>query len=158
MGSGESGYYYTSGGSKRVHHHALIHSIDGKFTHNNRTGKPQKLVSGGHGQNNINVMKRYGISFTILKTYPNGVRIGNVARHPWKTKRFHGGQAWFPKEWTTQDVVRAGEHVAALKNNRHEPDGVTLWGTYKGVKVGIIKRWGQIQTIFPSVLQPKGKQ
>ena len=34
MGTGEAGVYYTSGGSNRVHHQALIHSIDAvSYTH-----------------------------------------------------------------------------------------------------------------------------
>ena len=50
MGSGESGRYYTSHGSNRVHHGALIHSFDGRFTRNPRTGKIQNIKSGGHAK------------------------------------------------------------------------------------------------------------
>lgn len=32
MGSGESGRYYTSRGSSKIHHQALIHSIEGNYT------------------------------------------------------------------------------------------------------------------------------
>nr|WP_301335603.1 EndoU domain-containing protein [Bifidobacterium breve] len=72
-------------------------------------------------------------------------------------KRDRAGQMWFPSQWTMEDIVRAGEHVSGLKFNRHKPEGIILWGTYKGVRVGIIKRNGQIQTIFPAENQPKTK-
>lgn len=41
--------------------------------------------------------------------------------------------------------------------------GVTMWGTYKGVRVGVIKTDGKIATVFPdvdqsSVLKKRGNQ
>lgn len=157
MGTGESGIYYTSGGSKRVHHQALIHSIDGIFTHDPRTGKPRKMKSGGHGQSNLDLLDKYGFVYVIDKVHANGVRQGHVEGHHVKKKRERSGQMWFPRHWTTRDIVRAGEHVSGLKSNRNKPEGIILWGTYKGVRVGIIKRNGQIQTIFPAENQPKPK-
>ncbi|MEG0639782.1 MAG: hypothetical protein RR824_07040 [Clostridia bacterium] len=71
MDSGDSGRYYTSHGSHRVHHGALIHSFDGRFTRNPRTGKIQNLKSGGHGQSTMDVMDRNGIKYNIVKTFPN---------------------------------------------------------------------------------------
>jgi hypothetical protein len=62
-------------------------------------------------------------------------------------------QAWFPKAWTTRDIVKAGEHIASLKSNQNLPDGATMWGTYRGVRVGAIKTGGRIATIFPDVDQ-----
>lgn len=87
MGTGEAGVYYTSGGSNRVHHQALIHSIDGVFTHDPRTGRPRKMRSGGHGQANIDLLTQYGFTFHIDKVYPNGVRRGRVTGHAAKRKR-----------------------------------------------------------------------
>lgn len=67
--------------------------------------------------------------------------------------------AWFPKNWTQKDMVRAGEHVSQLKHNRGARDGQTIWGTYKGVRVGVIKTHGQVATVFPdSQYQPKPKK
>ena len=67
--------------------------------------------------------------------------------------------AWFPKNWTPKDMIRAGEHVSQLKHNRGARDGQTIWGTYKGVRIGVIKTHGQIATIFPdSRRQPKPKK
>lgn len=150
MGSGESGNYYTSGGSSVVHHQALIHSIDGEYTHNQKTGRPERLKAGGHGESSIQIMKANNIVVNILATYDNGVRVGNVPNHKNKRKRNGTAQTWFPKSWTTKDIVKAGEKVATMKTNLNKPDGVTLWGSYNGVRVGVIKTNGKVATIFPN--------
>ena len=59
------------------------------------------------------------------------------------------GQAWFPRSWTETDIRRAGEHVAGLKQNRHAKDGVSIFGTYKGVRVGVKKTNGIVGTVCP---------
>ncbi len=149
MGTGDSGRYYTSHGSRRVHHGALIHSFDGRYTRNPKTGKIQNIKSGGHGQSALDIMDKNGIKYNIVKTYPNGVRVGNIPSMKDKLKKTGSGMAWFPATWTVKDMVRAGEHVSALKSNRRVPDGKIIWGTYKGVRVGVIKTHGQVATIFP---------
>ncbi len=149
MGTGVSGRYYTSHGSSIVHHQALIHSFDGEYSRNPRTGAIQNIKSGGHGQSALDVMTRNGIAYNIVKTYPNGVRVGNIPSIKSKIKKTGTGMAWFPKNWSVKDMVRAGEHVSRLKHNRGVKDGVTIWGTYKGVRVGVIKTHGQVATIFP---------
>ncbi len=149
MGSGESGRYYTSHGSNRVHHGALIHSFDGRYTHNPRTGKIQNIKSGGHGQTALEIMDKNGIKYNILKVYPNGVRVGNIPSIRSSSKKAGEGMAWFPRHWSVRDMVRAGEHVSGLKKNRGVRNGVTMWGRYKGVRVGVIKTNGQIATVFP---------
>ena len=53
-----------------------------------------------------------------------------------------------------KDIRRAGEQVAGLKRNRHAPDGKKLYGTYKGVRVVVIKTHGKIATVFPDSIQP----
>lgn len=159
MGTGESGRYYTSHGSRIVHHQALIHSFDGEYTHNPKTGAIQKIKSGGHGQSAIDIMKKNHIPFSITKTYSNGVRVGNLPDSKDKNKRTGSNMAWFPKSWTVKDMVRAGEHVSQLKKNRGVKDGVIIWGTYKGVRVGVIKTKGQVATVFPDAkYQPTGKR
>ena len=114
-----------------------------------------RLASGGHGQTGLNELKKYGIAFNIIKTYPNGVRVGNVPDHKDKRKRTGMNQAWFPETWTSKDIRRAGEHVAGLKKNHHVHDGKAIWGVYKGVRVGVIRTHGKIATIFPDVDQSK---
>lgn len=158
MGTGDSGRYYTSHGSKRVHHGALIHSFDGRFTRNPRTGKIQNIKSGGHGQSGLDILDKNGIKYNIVKTYSNGVRVGNIPSTHSKFKKTGTGMAWFPKSWSQRDMVRAGEHVSGLKHNRGVKDGVTIWGVYKSVKVGVKKTNGQIATFFPENIQPRRKK
>lgn len=136
-----------------MHHPALIHSIDGEYTHNLKTGRPKRLKSGGHGQASMDVMEKNNIEYNVIKTYENGVRVGNVPNHKQKRKRIGNAQAWFPETWSTKDIVHAGEHVASLTRNQGASNGRTMWGTYKGVRVGVIKTDGQIATIFPDVDQ-----
>ena len=127
----------------------MIHSFDGEFTSNYKTGKLSKLKSGGHGQSCIDLMDKNGLKYKITKTYPNGVRVGYVEDHKDKSKRSGNNQSWFPKNWTQKDMVRAGEHVCKLKSNKHTKDGVPMYGVYKGVRVGVIRTNGHIATIFP---------
>lgn len=146
----------TRGAASGASQYCVVHSNEGAYT------KPQKgqkirLKSGGHGQAGMNELDRYGISYTVEKTYPNGVRVGFIPTHVNKLKRQSMGQAWFPKEWTSQDIRRAGEHVAGLKANRHVKSGVKMFGMWRGVRVGVIRTNGRIGTIFPDVVQPTKK-
>lgn len=152
MGSGRSGKYYTSHGSRAIHHNAIIHSMEGSYTSGNR------LKSGGHGQDAIDYMNRNGIKYNIVKTFPNGVRIGNVPNHKDKNKRTGTGQSWFPKNWTQKTIVAAAEHVMSLKRNAHRKDGETLFGKWKGVWVGVIKTNGTVGTVFPDYNQSDKKR
>ena len=149
MGTSKSGRYLNTKGSGRsVSDFALVHSSEGKYTRPSKGGK-LRLVSGGHGQKGMEQLDRYGIKYNIVKTFPNGVRVGNIPDHKSKMKRTGTNQAWFPKSWTEKDIRRAGEHVAGLKHNRHSSDGATMWGVYKGVRVGLKKTNGKISTVFP---------
>jgi len=110
-----------------------------------------RLISGGHGQTGMDQLDKYGIKYNVVKTYSNGVRVGNIPDHKSRLKKSGTGQAWFPKSWTTKDIRRAGEQVAGLKGNRHMPDGKAFFGVYKGVRVGVIKTNGKIATVFPDI-------
>lgn len=55
-----------------------------------------RIINGGHGQDNISYLKKNGIAFNVLKEYPNGVRIGNIPSHKNKFKRTGEEQALFP--------------------------------------------------------------
>ncbi|MOA38140.1 hypothetical protein D3C78_1597890 [compost metagenome] len=110
------------------------------------------MSGGGHGQDNIEFLEKNGIEYNIEKTYPNGVRVGNVPGHKSKGKRTGTGQAWFPENWTKEDIRKAGEYVANMPEHIDVADGVTVFGEYKGVRVGIIKTNGEIGTIFPDNL------
>lgn len=149
MGSGQSGLYYTSRGSHKIHHQAIIHSLEGNYTVEPKTSKISKLKNGGHGQQAIDFMTKNGLKFEINKTYSNGVRIGNVFDHKIPNKRKDNNQAWFPKSWGEKDIVKAAEHISQLKSNNHKKDGQIMWGKWKGVWIGIKKTHGNIATVFP---------
>ena len=77
MGTSKSGRYLNTKGSGRsVSDFALVHSSEGKYTRPSKGGK-LRLVSGGHGQKGMEQLDRYGIKYNIVKTFPNGVRVGN---------------------------------------------------------------------------------
>ena len=152
MGGGRSGKYYTSHGSRSIHHDAIIHSLEGMYSDNNR------MKSGGHGQDAINYMKKNKIQYNILKTFHNGVRLGNIPNHKHRNKRNGTGQAWFPAKWTQKDIVAAAEHVIGLKKNSHKQDNVPMYGKWKKVWVGVIKTNGTVGTVFPDYNQSNKKR
>lgn len=159
MGTTETGRYLnTKGSGRRVSDFALVHSNEGAFTRSQTrvNGKMEiqlRLNNGGHGQKGMDLLDKYGIEYHIVKTYPNGVRIGNVPNHKKPAKRENAQQSWFPKSWTEKDIRRAGEHVAGLKKNRRIADGITIYGNYKGVRVGVKRTHGKIATVFPDADQ-----
>ena len=155
MGTGKTGRCLNTHGSARsIIDFALVHSIEGEFTKPMRRSDRLRLKSGGHGQKGMLLLDKYGIEYNIVKTYPNGVRVGNIPDHKDGRKRTGIGQSWFPASWSPKDIRRAGEHVAGLKRNRHVLDGKRVYGMYKGVRVGIIRTNGKIATVFPDSVQP----
>lgn len=154
MGTTKSGRVMNAYGAAGIaSHFSVVHSNEGAYV-KSQNGH-LRLASGGHGQTGMNELDKYGIRYNVVKTYPNGVRLGNVPDHKSKFKRTGTNQAWFPKEWTSKDIRHAGEHVANLKGNRHVPDGQKVFGMWKGVRVGVIRTHGQIATIFPDYKQPE---
>lgn len=162
MGTSRSGLYLNTKGSRRkVSEYALVHSNEGTFMNvksPNPKKSPFRMLNGGHGEDNIKLLNKYGIKYNIVKTYPNGVRVGSVDGHKMKSKREQNKQSWFPKSWTAKDIQKAGEHVAALKCNKHVQDGYNMYGTWKGVRVGVKRTNGKISTIFPDLKQPTKKK
>lgn len=158
MGTSRSGLYLNTNGSKRkVSDYTLVHSNEGTFKNvksPNPKKRPFRMASGGHGEDNIKLLKKYGIKYNIVKIYPNGVRVGNVEGHEKKNKREQHKQVWFPKSWTAKEIQKAGEHVAALKSNKNIKDGYNMYGTWKGVRVGVKRTNGKVSTIFPDFKQP----
>ncbi|WP_301107149.1 EndoU domain-containing protein [Sporosarcina sp.] len=66
-----------------------------------------------------------------------------------KGKQTGTGQAWFPENWYKEDIGKAGEYVTNMPGHKNIADGVTVFGEYNGVRVGVIKTNGEIRTIFP---------
>lgn len=159
MGTTRSGLYLnTQGSGRRVSNFALVHSSEGAFTRSQVrvNGKMEivlRLSNGGHSQRGMNLLDRYHIQYNIVKTYPNGVRVGNIPNHKERNKRSGIGQSWFPKTWTEKDIRHAGEHVAGLRKNRRVPSGQTIYGVYKGVRVGVKRTNGKFATVFPDANQ-----
>lgn len=141
-------------GRVKLSYDRLRHSDLGDFTRPQKKGQKSKLKSGGHGQRNIEQMQKRGIEFVIVKTYPNGVRVGHVPRHKDRLKQVGIGQSWFPKSWSKKKIANAGRHVANLKKHKEAKDGMKLFGMFNGVKVGVIKTKGKIGTVFPDSNQP----
>ncbi|MFU9946598.1 EndoU domain-containing protein [Fannyhessea vaginae] len=149
--------FNTHGSAGTPSEYAVVHSSEGAYTHPQK-GQHIRLKSGGHGQAGLKLLEKYGIEYHIVKTYPNGVRVGYVPNHKAPKKKNGLNQSWFPANWTAKDIKRAGEHVAKLKHNRHKENGIKLYGTWKGVRVIVMRTHGQIGTIFPDSKQPLKKK
>ncbi len=142
----------------RIPRSTLKHAAVGDFT-NPKNPKKQKvgnMASGGHGEANIQFLKEHGIEYNILEVLPNGVRLGNVPSHKSKLKRTGKTQAWFPEDWTDEEIEKAGLYVANLQDKTKyiiNDKGVIIekFANYKGITVGVIydKQQRQIKTIFP---------
>lgn len=162
MGTSMSGRYLnTQGSRKSPSEYAVVHSNEGTFVgvgKNKQHGRHIRLDGGGHGQDGMNLLDKYHIKYNIVKTYPNGVRVGNVPDHKSKSKQTGTNQAWFPKNWSAKDIKKAGTHVASLKANKHVSNGTVMFGMYNKVRVGVIKTNGVVSTIFPDSIQPKIKR
>ena len=160
MGTTKTGRTLNTHGARGVaSQFAVVHSNEGDYTHPQK-GQKIRLKAGGHGKTGMNELDKYGIEYHVVKTYPNGVRVGYVPNHKDRRKQSGTGQAWFPKSWTSKDIKHAGEHVANLKNNRGQTvkDGQPIFGMWKGVRVGVIRTNGIIGTIFPDSNQPYTKK
>lgn len=129
---------------------AIKHSTLGDFVYP-KMFFPHKILtmkSGGHGQENISFLNSKNMSYNIDTLYSNGVRLGHINKHLRKRDKHRNGHAWFPSTWSTNDIIKAGQHVASLKRNKTPIDGKKT-GRYQGVTTAITIRKGKIKTIFP---------
>ena len=133
----------------------MTHSSRGIFSYNNR--KPVKMIKGGHGERNIQYLKKHKLSHTVNFVDANGVRHGQIACHIRSRERKPNGHAWFPITWDDACISKAGEHVANLKRNSRKPDHTPMHGKYKKVHVVAYKARGRICGICPKFKQKKGK-
>lgn len=127
-------------GKEEIPEKTIVHASKGEYTAKGR------LKGGGHGQEALDYMDKKGIKYNITKTYPNGVRIGNVPKHKKPNKKVGNNQSWFPEDWDRNVIKKAGQAVA---RGRKLPDGRIKKGNHKHVDVGIIRTQGEIGTIFP---------
>jgi|GEM_PF-467052 len=132
---------------------ALDHADKGDFpapANPKKPTAPATMKGGGHGQANIDYLDSIGMEYNIVKTYGNGVRVGNIPKHQNGMKRTGTGQSWFPENWTRADIKSAGEHVVKNTPNFEAiPDGQPVYADYNGVRTGVIKTDGKPATIFP---------
>lgn len=142
---------------------AIKHSTVGDFTNRRNPNKPAggrnggNMNNGGHSQANIDELMNRGISYSIEKTYDNGVRIGGVEGHKESDKRLgQTGQAWFPENWDSDKITIAGTYTAnkpAIIIELKDDDniiGYKKYQKYDGVVVGIVEdAEHNINTIFP---------
>ena len=80
-------YLNTKGSGRSVSDFALVHSSEGAFTRSQTRVNGEMVIklrlnNGGHSQKGMELLDKYGIKYNIVKTYPNGVRVG--------VKRTHG--------------------------------------------------------------------
>ena len=158
MGTTQTGRILNTKGSNRtISEYVLVHSIEGSYKNvdNKDPMRALQLKSGGHGKDMFKIFKKHNINFTITKTFPNGVRVGNVENHYSFRKREHNEQLWFPKNWRKKDILEAGEHVLRLRKNQNAKVGDRIYGMWKGVKVMVIKSDGKRGTIAPAYDQPE---
>jgi Bacterial EndoU nuclease len=159
-------YHYGTADPSRV-----AHSEIGEFplpSNPHLSLEPASMLSGGHGQRNLDYLAALGWTVTIVKIWPNGVRVGSVAKHAVDSKSGkldssgnpQNGQSWFPVTWTTTDIQAAGIFVIA--NNRllwtSTANGGMVSDRYRGVKVILQKTTSkgytdEVGSIFPDVNQ-----
>lgn len=133
-----------------------IHSSLGDFAQKSKIYSNGRMVNGRHGEENIKLLQKKGIQYSIEQTYSNGVRIGGIENHKSKSKILGTkGQAWFPENWTEDDVYLADIYVANLKNIPLV-DGYHKTAVYNNVAVRVLfdpNETTKISTICPDLDQ-----
>jgi hypothetical protein len=130
-----------------VSRNEMKHTSRGIFKYKDR--KPVAMVKGGHGEDNIKYLEKNKLSFSVNKSFINGVRKGKIDCHQRKWEAKKDGHMWFPKFWSNRKIEKAGLHVANLKKNKDVPDHTPMHGTYNGVDVVVYKGRGRICGICP---------
>lgn len=74
-------------------------------------------TSGFHTESSLKRLEEAGFPARINKILPNGVRVGEIPCHKDVVKRCHNGQAWFPEDWTDDDVLTAATYVINQPEN-----------------------------------------
>lgn len=105
-------------------------------------------------------LKKLGFEY---KEYENGVRLGNIFGTKGDDKRINWGQAWFPKDWTEEDIYEAGQYVLKISDknlfevNVSRKDGIVSkidkYAEYRGIYIGVTINYkdgkAYIGTIYP---------
>ena len=132
---------------------ALAHADLGEYIKPSKPYPVGRLKGGGHGQAAIDELTKRGIPPNIIRTYPNGIRIGNSPTHKDKLKQTKGFQTWFPEKWTREDIRTAGVYIA---NRGVMPQQIPYAkeGVWRGIRTRVFFDVnGNITTIFPTYIQ-----
>lgn len=87
-----------------------------------------RLKSSGHGQTGLKELDKYGIDYHIVKTYPNGVRVGYVPNYKASKKKNGVNQAWFSASWTSKGMVFLLQHLGFRRKLRIMLTIIILFG------------------------------
>ncbi len=129
----------------------IDHTLKGKFDKDKT-----HLISGGHGNANIRFMKRHHWNYRVVKTLPNGVRLGNIERHNRSRERRDMGHAWFPRHWSSLKIIVAGWWASRKSKNKAIDNKTTDPVNICGVGVKVNKTDGKINSVFPD--NPEAKK
>lgn len=143
----------------------LKHADEGVFSlpkNPKKSTAPGKMISGGHGQANIDKLESLGREYKIEHIYENGVRIGGVEEHDSKFKKLAigvkiTGQSWFPKDWGVKKIKQAAQYVIDKNFEKFKvlQDGKPIFDNFEGVRIAVMKTNGKPATIFPdNAMQP----
>lgn len=129
----------------------LEHSVGGTFISSSKQYPNGRMASGGHAQLAMQNCNTKGITYSVEKTFSNGVRIGNVPTSKLKIKQSGNGQAWFPEDWDENKILEAGTAIA--NDGQLLIDGYRKTGIYDGVAVRVLMDNGRVSTICPDLDQ-----
>lgn len=131
------------------------HSCFGDYKSASKQYPTGRMTAGGHTSLAMKECSRLGVEYEVTGEFSNGVRIGNVPSSAIKIKRNSNAQAWFPKNWTEDDVYLAGTYVANLKDIPLV-DGYHKTAVYNNVAVRVLfdpNEITKISTICPDLDQ-----
>lgn len=158
-----------SGGNKPK----FLKHLKGDYLYMRDVSVPQvKVVSGLHTNEGIDFLKRMRPDLAAdvtIRELPNGMQVATIPKAalgdrrlqsaPLKSKTVDGREiiftehTLFPKSWSETEIIEAVEKVrtnrASFRSVRDDATFIT--GTYKGVKIRIIIRDGEVRTAFPMV-------
>jgi hypothetical protein len=130
---------------------ALTHAELGYIREGTKAYPEGRLMYGGHGQSAIDELTRRGMHCNVSRTCVNGVRFGEVHSHDETMKRKNGGQSWFPKEWSRENIRAAGIYVANRGKDVPHKSAIIREARWSNVNVRVMfDLSGNMVSIFPS--------
>ncbi|WP_206458693.1 phage minor head protein [Anaerovorax sp. IOR16] len=134
-----------------IRHTPIRHSYEGEFKPSSKEYPNGRLYTGGHSKTSKDLCDDKEIAYEIKGTFSNGVSVGNVPSAKIKAKKVYSGQAWFPDDWSEDDILVAGTFVAnssVASNDYHKTD---VWNDV-AVRI-LFDEEGEITTVCPDLDQ-----